>query len=192
MKNITQSLITIGLSLASMTLMATTQPLKLATDSRIEVVTYSPYNVVPIQGTTFTTTQITFSKSEYIENVQNGDLGAWTASISKDIPYMMFVKPTVYGSNTNMTVVTNQHTYYFHLQSNTKDQTSQEKATFAIHFVYPNEQLAKTVNAIRHQHKQTQQMITPSVQENHRIKNHRYSFSGDSRFLIATKVSVYN
>lgn len=92
----------------------------LASDARIEVVPYSMNNVVPIHGTTFTTTQITFGQDEIIEDVQNGDLGAWTASINSDLPYMLFLKPTAYGSDTNMTVVTNEHTYYFHLLSNVR------------------------------------------------------------------------
>lgn len=112
------------------------QPLKLSADNRIEVVAYSPYSVVPVHGTTYTTTQITFGKEESILNVQNGDLGAWVASINPKMANMIFLKPVVYGSNTNMTIVTNRHTYYFHLISNTKGNLSQKQATYAIHFVY--------------------------------------------------------
>lgn len=160
---------------------AVQKPLKLSSDSRIEVVVYAPYNVVPVYGTTFTTTQITFDKNEYIENVQNGDLGAWTASISKDIPNMMFVKPTVYNSNTNMTVVTNKRTYYFHLKSNRQGVTSQKGATYAIHFIYPDEQRSKVERAIAYRERQKQAEL--SAARNPSDYNWNYSFHGDRRIV---------
>jgi type IV secretion system protein VirB9 len=156
-------------------------PLKLSTDQRIEVVDYSPYNVVPVHGSTFTTTQIIFSKNEYIENVQNGDLGAWSASISKTIPNMMFVKPTVFGSNTNMTVVTNKHTYYFHLTSNEQGKSNQKTATYAIKFLYPGEQRAKVERAILIREKQKQAEI--SAFQNPGNYNWDYSFNGDKDIM---------
>jgi len=103
-------------------------PTKLSTDARIEVVAYDQNNVVPIHAHTFTATQITFGKDETIEDVQCGDMAAWTPSINQNLPYMMFLKPTTYNSNTNMTVVTNQHTYYFHLMSN-KQSVSYRRAS---------------------------------------------------------------
>lgn len=160
---------------------AVQKPLRLSSDSRIEVVVYAPYNVVPVYGTTFTTTQITFGKDEYIENVQNGDLGAWTASISKDIPNMMFVKPTVYDSNTNMTVVTNKHTYYFHLRSNKQGDTSQKNATYAISFTYPEEQRSKVEKAIALRERQKQAEL--SAARNPSSYNWDYSFHGDRRIV---------
>lgn len=170
-----------GTCVLSSNALAQITPLKLSTDSRIEVVAYSPYNVVPIDGTTFTTTQITFGKSEYIENVQNGDLGAWTASISKDIPNMMFVKPTVYQSNTNMTVVTNKHTYYFHLMSNAKGKASQRHATYAIHFIYPTEQRHAVEQQIVLREKQREAEI--SAFKNPADYNWNYSFHGDRSIM---------
>ena len=157
------------------------KPLRLSSDSRIEVVVYAPYNVIPVYGTTFTTTQITFGKNEYIENVQNGDLGAWTASISKDIPNMMFVKPTVYNSNTNMTVVTNKHTYYFHLRSNAQGANSQKNATYAIHFIYPGAQQNKVERSIAWRERQKQAEL--SAARNPSDYNWNYSFHGDRRIV---------
>lgn len=160
---------------------ATEKPMPLASDHRIEVVAYSGSNVVPIHGTTFTTTQITFGKNEIIENVQNGDLGAWTASISHDLPNMMFIKPTVNGSNTNMTVVTNKHTYYFHLTSNAKGHGNAENSTYAVHFIYPKAQekvLARAMQArLRQKHAEISAFKNPSAY------NWDYSFSGDGRIM---------
>jgi type IV secretion system protein VirB9 len=152
-------------------------PLKMSTDARIEVVPYSAYNVVPIHGTTFTSTQIIFAKNEFIENIQNGDLAAWTASVDKNIPYMLFIKPTVYGSNTNMTVVTNKHTYYFHLVSNSEDNRNPKNITYAIKFIYPQAQRTKIENEIIQREEQRQAEI--SAFKNPSAYNWNYSFSGD-------------
>lgn len=118
-----------GLTSLSMGACALEQPTQLASDARIEVVPYSMNNVVPVHGTTFTTTQITFGQDEIIEDVQNGDLGAWTASVNADLPYMLFLKPTADGSDTNMTVVTNEHTYYFHLLSNVRCRNAENNSS---------------------------------------------------------------
>lgn len=160
---------------------AVEKPLRLSSDSRIEVVVYAPYNVIPVYGTTFTTTQITFSKNEYIKNVQNGDLGAWTSSISKDIPNMMFVKPTIYNSNTNMTVVTNKHTYYFHLKSNKQGVNNQKNTTYAIHFIYPDEQRSRVERAIAFRERQKQAEL--SAARNPSDYNWNYSFHGCRRIV---------
>ncbi len=126
--------------ISSSVALATITPQRMSTDSRIEVVPYSPYNVVNIFGSTFTNMQVIFAQDEYIENVQSGDLAAWTVSISKALPYTLFVKPTAYNSNTNLTVITNKHTYYLHLTSNTGPNQTNKKITYAIKFIYPVQQ----------------------------------------------------
>lgn len=169
------------LSFVSVGVYAERQPIKLSSDSRIELVAYSAYNVVPVHGTTFTTTQITFGKNEYIENVQNGDLGAWTAAISKNIPNMMFVKPTAYDSHTNMTVVTNKHTYYFVMDSNKEGEANQAHATYAIKFIYPEEQRTKVEKEIAEREQQKQAEI--SAFQNPANYNWNYSFHGDNSIM---------
>lgn len=163
------------------------QPLKLASDKRIEVVAYAPYNVVPIEGTTFTTTQIIFGQHEVIENIQNGDLGAWTASVDPHLPYMLFVKPTVYGSHTNMTIVTNKHTYYFNLVSSAQGSNASEikaqqaGATYAIRFMYPLDVKRKVEAAmLRHLH---QKQAEISAFKNPESYHWDYSFHGDRRVV---------
>lgn len=157
------------------------EPTKLSSDGRIEVVPYESYNVVSINGTTFTTTQITFGKDEFIENVQNGDLGAWTVSISANIPYMMFVKPTAYNSKTNMTVVTNKHTYYFNLISNAQGVDDQKEATYAIHFIYPEEEREKVQKQILDREQQQQAEL--SAFQNPADYHWDYSFNGDESIV---------
>lgn len=148
-----------------------------STDRRINVVNYMPDNVVPIHGQTFVTTQIQFGKDEIIENVQNGDTAAWEASINQNLPYMMFIKPTAFDSNTNMTVVTNKHTYYFSLTSNKKGAVN-AKVNYALKFIYPHQRLAAQLQAFTDQQKADQAVLNAKRHPND--YNWNYSFSGDT------------
>ena len=122
-------------------------------DARIRWVTFKRNDVVPIKAYTFTTTQIAFGKAEYIEDIQNGDLAAWSVDVSKSLPNMLFIKPTVVGSDTNLTIVTNKHTYYFHLSSGPSSKTKQHKV-YALHFVYPLEAKAARLRKLKSEHHQ--------------------------------------
>jgi len=188
-------------------------PQKLSTDPRISIVAYDPNNVVQINGTTFTATQIIFSDSESIQEVQNGDLGAWTSSINKNLPNMIFIKPTTDHSETNMTIVTNQHTYYFHLSaaqsnfinpvgfnnldspnipnsSNSPNSCSNSDSshflnasasTYAIKFIYPEEQQKLLDQNLSLQNQQKQSQV--SAFSNPRDYNWNYSFNGDKTLV---------
>lgn len=124
-------------------LFAVEKPRALATDHRIRVVNYQPDNVVLMNAKTFTVMQIVFGNDEVIENVQGGDFSAWSLNIPKDLDIpkdstnMMFLKPTIADSNTNMIVLTNKHMYYFHLISHSNETPTD---TYALHFIYPNEE----------------------------------------------------
>jgi type IV secretion system protein VirB9 len=182
LKTVTMILLSASLGVSCLSLsFAAESPLKLSSDSRIEVVAYSPYNVVPIHGTTLTATQITFSRDETIESVQTGDLAAWTASINKDLPYMLFVKPTVFNSNTNMTVITNKHTYYFQLTSNAKGEGGETHATYAVHFIYPQERAAQVAHELSLQEQQRHAEV--SAFKNPSAFNWNYSFHGNKSIM---------
>ncbi len=181
MKKTVLTLLTLSTVLLAGQAMATQQPVKLASDSRIEVASYSPTNVVPINGTTFTTTQVTFGKDEFIEDVQNGDSAAWMVSINKGLPNMLFLKPTAYNSKTNMVVVTNKHTYYFTLASNAEGKGSTAKATYALHFIYPVERQARLAKALHFKRQQKQADL--SHFKNPKAMNWDYSFNGDKSIM---------
>ena len=151
-------------------LFAVEKPRALATDHRIKVVHYQPDNVVLMNATTFTAMQIVFASDEVIENIQGGDLSAWTLDIPKDLAYMMFLKPTIADSNTNMTVITNKHTYYFHLISHSNEAPTD---TYALRFIYPKEEHTdiSSFNPI-----QKQAILNASDQPQN--YNWDYSFSG--------------
>lgn len=161
----------------SFTVFAVEKTRGLATDNRIKVVSYDPENVVPIFSATFIATQIIFSKGEVIEDIQNGDLDAWTVNVEKNLPNMLFIKPTVLGSDTNMTVITNIRTYYFHLQSNKDPAVSQTKITYAIKFIYPEETKAATLQNLKYNLSRAQTLHV--IHRHSPNLNWDYSFSGD-------------
>lgn len=162
-------------------------PLRLNTDQRIAVVAFNPNQVVPIYGSAFVTTQIVFSVDEVIKNIQNGDLGAWSVSVAKSLPYMLFLKPTVAKSNTNLTVVTNKHTYYFNLIAKADREIDREidkdkaKTTYSLKFIYPQEQKLKLEQNLLENQQQQQALLSAfSHPEDY---NWEYSFNGDKSIV---------
>ena len=116
---------------------AQNNPRSFPTDTRIKQVMYQDNNVVPIQGMTFTTTQIQFGEHERVLDIEGGDSAAWMVTYHPELSNMLFVKPTIVDSHTNMTVITNQHAYYFHLISNKTLDKTQAHPTYALKFAYP-------------------------------------------------------
>ncbi len=125
-------------------------------------VSYLSDQVTPVYAKTFETTQIAFGRDEVIESIQNGDLDAWTVSVQHNLPYMMFLKPTVAGSDTNMTVITDKHDYYFHLHS--INRSDHQAGIYAIQFSYPSDNVLL-------QHTRRHQL------------NKKYTYHGDKALL---------
>ena len=112
----------------------------------IKIVAYQPDTVVLVHASTFASIQIFFGKNEIIKTIQNGDLAAWLVNVPEGLNNMLFLKPTIFGSNTNMIVVTNQHTYYFHLICDNNTISSRTISTYAIHFIYPKKLLFNSLS----------------------------------------------
>lgn len=119
---------------------AQTNPIPNPKDARIKMVSFQDDNVVPINGKTFTTTQIVFGKDEYVKGVEGGDTTGWIVDYKPMLPNMIFIKPTVLDSNSNMTVVTNKHHYYFKVKSNKTLDDKDESVTYALKFIYPEDE----------------------------------------------------
>lgn len=115
---------------------AQNNPVSFSTDSRIKHVVYQDNNVVPIQGMTFTTTQIQFGDKEEVLDIEGGDSSAWMVTYHPELSNTVFVKPTTLDSDTNLTIITNQHAYYFQLTSNKKLERNPTQQTYAVKFVY--------------------------------------------------------
>ncbi|RUR14043.1 P-type conjugative transfer protein VirB9 [Legionella septentrionalis] len=164
---------TFVLSCIATALQAQNNPSNFPTDQRIKQVTFQENNVVPIYGKTFTTTQIEFAKNEGILDVEGGDTTAWMVTVHPELPNMLFVKPTALNSNTNMTVITNQHTYYFQMSSNKNLEANPSLQTYALKFTYPVPKIKQS---------------SASVQKNRvsqapKAINTAYRFSGSSQLV---------
>lgn len=73
-------------------------------DARIRHVSYQDNNVVPLAGRTLTTTQIVFDGQEKVLDIEGGDSAAWMVTYHPELANMVFVKPTLLGSESNLTV----------------------------------------------------------------------------------------
>lgn len=155
--------------IVSATLQAQNIPKPMATDMRIKNVMYQDNNVVPLHGMTFTTTQIQFAEHERVLDIEGGDTAAWMVTYHPELPNIVFVKPTLLDSSTNMTVITNQHAYYFHLTSNKKIEKHPQQQTYALKFSYP-QLIAK-------------QMKKPTVITSPKVLNTAYRFGGSPQLV---------
>lgn len=148
-------------------------------DRRILRVTYQDNNVIPLRGITFTTTQVIFGTNEAIIDIEGGDSAAWMVTRHPELRHIVFIKPTILGSDSNITIVTNKHNYYFHVTSNKSLDEHASPKTFAIQFIYPEDVLqqakAKANAAMRAQ----KQMVNPT--QNPERYNWNYRFSGSTQ-----------
>lgn len=108
----------------------------LATDSRMKIVSYNPYDVVTIIGNHLIATDIEFDREETIISVDIGDSLAWIHTVPKSIPYILSIKPVLPTSDTNMTVITNKRIYHFRLKTSSQDTPQSRGVTYGILFKY--------------------------------------------------------
>ena len=117
--------------LAAFALVALAAPLH-AEDPRLVERPYDPAEVVRIEGKANVQATIRFAEDELIENVAIGDSQSWQVTPNKRAN-LLFVKPLTDRASTNMTVVTNNHTYFFDLVVNPKATTP----LYVLSFSYP-------------------------------------------------------
>jgi len=113
-------------------------PIPLSTDPRIEVVPFEENNVIPVRVQTRNSTQIVFDQGEHIQEVEGSDNGALQVA-PKNLSGLnyLFIKPVTFGYDANLTVITDKHTYYFHVIGNNQPVDSAYKYTYAVKFTYP-------------------------------------------------------
>ncbi|WP_067734125.1 TrbG/VirB9 family P-type conjugative transfer protein [Novosphingobium naphthalenivorans] len=104
-----------------------------AEDSRLVDHAFSDNEVVRIDGKAGIQAAIEFGDGESIENVAVGDSQAWQITPNKRAD-LLFVKPLEGTARTNMTVVTNRHTYFFDLVASPK-----AKPLYMLRFTYKDE-----------------------------------------------------
>jgi type IV secretion system protein VirB9 len=126
----------IRVALPALALMALASP-ALAEDPRLVERLYDPAEVVRIDGKPNVQATIAFAEDEHIENVAIGDSQSWQVTPNKRAN-LLFVKPLSATAATNMTVVTDRHTYLFDLVASPRS-----KPLYVLRFTYPEEPEAK-------------------------------------------------
>lgn len=167
-----------GLVLWSGVCFANQTPKALSTDNRMRVVPYNQNDVVTVIGSQLTSTALQFGDDEMIVGVNGGDAAAWEVDINKNRPNMVFIKPTVDDSDTNLTVLTNKYTYHFHLTMKPDNPLSSLKVapTYSIRFTYPMEE-AKAAMALAQKKAQDANAVLADNQTTPAEWNFDYSFS---------------
>lgn len=118
--------------LATPVLMGAAAPAQ-ARDERLTQRLYNPDEVVRIDGRMGVQATVAFADEEHIENVAIGDSESWQITPNKRAN-LLFVKPLAAAARTNMTVVTDKHTYYFDLIAGPR-----ANPLYALKFTYPAE-----------------------------------------------------
>ncbi|AKH43935.1 type IV secretion system protein VirB9 [Altererythrobacter atlanticus] len=105
-----------------------------ASDPRLVDRLYDPDQIVSIQGKAGVQATIMFGEDERIENVAIGDSQKWQVTPNKRAN-LLFVKPLAERAATNMTVVTDRHTYLFDLVAS----PANKNPLYVLSFSYPVE-----------------------------------------------------
>lgn len=113
-------------------------------DRRVRFINYTPGDVVKLVGHFGYQINIVFAEGETVlpKGVFMGDRDAWTfATLGNNV----FLKPRQENGQTNMTIVTNRHTYTFDLTSHwsKKNRSDSDDMYFQVNFRYPADEAAK-------------------------------------------------
>jgi len=106
-----------------------------AEDARLVERAYDPDAVVRVDGKAGVQATIRFAEDEHIENVAIGDSQKWQVTPNKRAN-LLFVKPLTERAATNMTVVTDRHTYFFDLVAN----PAIRSPLYVLAFTYPDDE----------------------------------------------------
>jgi len=101
-------------------------------DGRIASRIFDATAIVSLHGRSGIQSTVVFGDDERIENVAVGDSDAWQVTPNKRAD-LLFVKPMNAHARTNMTVVTDQHTYLFDLVA-----TPGAAPVYMLRFTYPD------------------------------------------------------
>jgi len=102
-------------------------------DERLVTHPYAEDEVVRIDGKLGVQATIGFGEDEHIENVAVGDSAKWQITPNKRAN-LLFVKPLEVDARTNMTVVTDRHSYFFDLVASRK-----ARPVYLLRFTYPEQ-----------------------------------------------------
>lgn len=144
-------------------------PVPLATDNRIKTVLYSPNEIIRFKGFYRYESNIEFGEDEQIGTISLGDSVAWQVN---PVANRLFLKPIEQDATTNMTVITNKHTYFFELHASEAKDVTDKDLIFELRVLYPSDDVSASGirNSIDH---------VPNLEKEDMSKfNFRYTISG--------------
>lgn len=128
---------------------AATKPTAGAYDARVKTVAYNQDDVVVIIGHYGFSTNIEFAPGEVVQSIALGDSLAWEVAPRGN---QLFVKPREDNATTNMTVITDRHSYQFWLDAaQASNKGRGPEMYFRVRFTYPREEAARAQAAADHQ-----------------------------------------
>lgn len=144
-------------------------PVPLAVDPHIKTVLYSPNELIKYTGYYTYQTNILFGEDEQIGTISLGISGLWQMN---PVGNRLFIKPTEEDATTNMTLITNKHTYFFELHAEHAKDITDKNIPYELRIVYQNDETngGRVGNGIDH---------VPDLESEDLSKfNFRYSISG--------------
>lgn len=105
-------------------------------DGRFGTYVYKPNTIYKYTGYYLIQTFIEFGKGETINTITMGDPTAWE---TKNMGNKLFLKPIGDYPETNMTIMTNKHIYYFELDAKEVEELGDKGIFYSVHFVYPDD-----------------------------------------------------
>lgn len=126
----------LGLALCATAAYATREARPIQLDHRVRVVLYQPDEVYKFTGHYHYQSSIEFGQDEEIKTISMGDSTAWMLNPSGN---RLFLKPVEQDATTNMTLITNKHTYLFELHARETDDINDKDMVFVMRFIYPDD-----------------------------------------------------
>ncbi|WP_156841145.1 TrbG/VirB9 family P-type conjugative transfer protein [Novosphingobium aquimarinum] len=154
-------------------------------DDRLVERLYKEDQVVRIDGALGVQATIAFDEDEAIENVAVGDSAKWQITPNKRAN-LLFVKPLEGGARTNMTVVTDRHTYFFDLVASNK-----AKPLYMLRFTYPDKKAVpdsvapSMVAALTGEEQAAASGVVPSDEPDPAMLNFAWKRMGDAKIQPA-------
>lgn len=111
-----------------------TSDYELTTDSRIKTYQYNPNDIYLLVLHYGFQSHIEFAKNESIETITLGDSYAWKIT---PIGNRLFIKPMERNIRTNMTIITNKHTYQFDIVAKELEMGDEKDLVYVVRFNYP-------------------------------------------------------
>lgn len=115
---------------------AAREPRPIKIDHRVRTVMYQPDGVYKFTGHYGFQSAIEFGEGEEISTISMGDSTGWQIN---PLGNRLFVKPVDQDATTNMTLITNQHTYLFELHAREALAIDDDDMVFILRFMYPGQ-----------------------------------------------------